>query len=363
VDELVSLVTWAAGEGIGLLPVGTRGASVPPSDTRPFVRVSVRRLAAIEIYEAADLTITLGAGARVGQLESHLAGERQWLPLDPPHGSEGTVGGLLARGFSGALWAGYGELRNHVLGVKVVTGDGRTLRLGGRVVKNVAGFDLLKPMIGSRGRLGIIVSACLRVHPIPEADRVLLARGHGVETLVALALRVGTAPVMPASVVVVDALGPDGSAALLVRLHGAEAAVDADHARLEAHLGTSLERGSDADSVAARSHACGDPLEWHVSVRPSRLSKALEALGGLAPTAIWIDTYAARIRLGADLVDAEQADKAARAVASLGGSLSLARGPRAEIARVGSSESDAVLGLMQGLYRAFDPQDVLWPSR
>ena len=256
-EELVSLVAWAAHEDVGLLPVGIRGASAPPADIRPFLRVSVRRLAAIEIYEAADLTITLGAGAEVGRLESHLAEENQWLPLDPPHGAEGTVGGLLARGASGALWAGYGELRNHVLGMKVVTGDGRVLRLGGRVVKNVAGFDLLKPMIGSRGRLGIIVSTCLRVHPIPEADRVLVARGRRLEQLVELGLRVGTAPVMPASVVVVDALGPDGSAALLVRLHGAEAAVDADQARLEAHLGTSLERGSAIDLAAARDHEIG----------------------------------------------------------------------------------------------------------
>src|SRR5680860_1056589 len=104
--------------------------------------LSTARMSGVEIYEPADLTLTAGAGTPLRELAEALAPHDQWLPFDPPDADGRTLGGLVAAGLSGPLAAGYGPLRNHVLGATVVCGDGRVLRLGGRVVKNVAGFDL-----------------------------------------------------------------------------------------------------------------------------------------------------------------------------------------------------------------------------
>lgn len=140
----------------------------------PLLVVRSDRLATIEDYEPADLTVTVGAGMSLAQLDGVVRARGQWLPLDPPGWMDRSVGALVAEGASGPLRAGFGTVRDHLLGATLVTGDGRILGLGGRVVKNVAGFDLLRLTVGSRGTLGLLASVTLRLHPLPRADRTLL---------------------------------------------------------------------------------------------------------------------------------------------------------------------------------------------
>lgn len=126
------------------------------------------RLNQIEHYDPGDLTIGAGSGCTVGALNALLAKEHQYLPLDLVKSSASTVGGILARDASGPLRHLYGGLRDFCIGVRFVTGDGKIAKGGGRVVKNVAGYDLMKLLIGSYGTLGVIVAANFKVFPRPN---------------------------------------------------------------------------------------------------------------------------------------------------------------------------------------------------
>jgi glycolate oxidase FAD binding subunit len=137
----------------------------------------------IEEYEPEDLTITVGAGVRLTDLQRALETNRQWLPLDPPALPGATIGGIVASAAAGPLRAKYGTPRDHVLGLEMVTGDGRPLRFGGRVVKNVAGYDMVRPVVGSHGALGFITSVSLRLRPMPESIVTLLIPTNDSDSL------------------------------------------------------------------------------------------------------------------------------------------------------------------------------------
>jgi glycolate oxidase FAD binding subunit len=132
-------------------------------ETRPPLIVTTARLASVIEHEPADLVVGVQAGMALEDLHRHLATAGQWLPLDPPADARATVGAVIALGGNGPLRAGYGLPRDMVLGLEVATGDGRLLRFGGRVVKNVAGYDGVRLVTGSGGGLGIITAVYLRV--------------------------------------------------------------------------------------------------------------------------------------------------------------------------------------------------------
>ena len=123
-------------------------------------------------HEAGDLTCTVEAGIRLSALQAALAPAGQRLSLDPP--GDPTVGACIARRLSGPLSHRYGTPRDLVLGVTLVLGDGTVASSGGKVVKNVAGYDLGKLVCGSEGRLGLIARAALRLHPLPSASATLV---------------------------------------------------------------------------------------------------------------------------------------------------------------------------------------------
>jgi glycolate oxidase FAD binding subunit len=133
---------------------------------RVDIVLSTERLNAIEIYDPGDLTIALQAGVKVANTAIACSKHRQMLPIEASAGS--TVGGALATAASGPLRAAHGGLRDFCIGLSFITGDGASGRGGGRVVKNVAGYDLMKLMIGSYGSLGVIVSANFKVFPLPQ---------------------------------------------------------------------------------------------------------------------------------------------------------------------------------------------------
>jgi len=367
--EAAAVMAWASREGFGVVPAGSGRRFGPRRMGVPYVVLTSERLCGLEIYEPADVTFTARAGTPVRDIAAELDSNRQWLPFDPPDVSGRTVAGLVADGASGPLWMGYGALRNHVLGMTVVTGDGRVLRLGGRVVKNVAGFDVLKLMVGGRGRLGFITSVCMRAFPVPPAERVLTLEAPAIVELIPAALAVGTAPALPVSCVV-GAGAAGGPARLSVRLHGAEATVEADQRTLEAHVGVefvvSEGRGWGGDAGPTPEHpatSTAPETVVAVSVLPSRLPEAVAAVESLHPIGLSIDTYAARMRITLAGAPADGIMALRDRVESLGGALAVERAPPGkDPAGWASRPSDAERELEQGVTRAFDPEGVLWRS-
>lgn len=364
--EVAEIMIDASREGVGIFPLSSGHRAHPVRGERPYLELSTTRLDGIVEYEPADLTLTARAGTSLATIDEALRAHGQWAPFDPPNVGERSIGGLAAVGDSGPLWMGYGELRNHVLGMTVVTGDGRMLSLGGRVVKNVAGYDLLKPMVGSRGSLAVVTSVCLRVYPEPSVDRVLLLRRDRLSDLVAAAHSVGTAPVMPVSSVLVDRTGVNESPALVIRLHGVEETVGADQASLEGHLGIVFEQAPSATALctAVRDRGATSNVVLVASALPSALSEVIRALERLEPETIVADTYAARFRVGLSQADPEAVGNARASIERLGGTLRVARFP-ADGAEVGptSEPSPAEKDLIIGIEKTLDPMGVLWPAR
>ena len=134
----------------------------------------------------ADMTATVEAGMTLAQFQQRLAAQGQWLPLDPPNSDHLALGDLLSTNTSGPRRFGYGTVRDYLLGIRVALADGRLIRAGGKVVKNVAGYDLCKLFVGSHGTLGVIVEATFKLRPIPEAEQFVQAEFDSVEQADAL---------------------------------------------------------------------------------------------------------------------------------------------------------------------------------
>jgi FAD/FMN-containing dehydrogenase len=150
-------------------------------------------------HKPEDMTATAEAGLTLAEMQKQLALRGQWLPIDPPHPESLTVGALLAANASGPRRFGYGTIRDYVIGLKVVLADGRLVSCGGKVVKNVAGYDLARLFIGSRGSLGVIVEATFKLRPLPETERFVQAQCESLdqaEQLLDAVLNSDVAPVV-----------------------------------------------------------------------------------------------------------------------------------------------------------------------
>src|SRR5258708_767443 len=126
-------------------------------------------------HKAEDMTATVEAGMTLANFQQQVATRGQWLPIDPPNAEQLTIGALLATNVSGPRRFGFGTIRDFVIGLQVVLADGRIIHSGGKVVKNVAGYDLMKLFIGSHGSLGVIVEVTFKLRPIPETEQFLEA--------------------------------------------------------------------------------------------------------------------------------------------------------------------------------------------
>ena len=140
------------------------------------IELGTERVAGVIDHVPADLTVTVGAGTRMADLKVALEKAGQFIPLDPPHADGATVGGLIAANSNGFWRVRYGGVRDLLIGTRTALADGTVARAGGRVVKNVAGYDLDKLLVGSLGTLGVIVEATFKVLPLPETSDGLVAR-------------------------------------------------------------------------------------------------------------------------------------------------------------------------------------------
>ena len=153
------------------------------ASTRGEKIASFRLNALQQILEHApeDMTVSTQAGITLAALQSHLAQRGQWLPLDPPHQEQTTLESILATNASGPRRMGYGTIRDYLIGIKVILADGRLIKAGGKVVKNVAGYDLCKIFVGSHGTLGAIVETTFKLRPLPEQESFVQRRCESLE--------------------------------------------------------------------------------------------------------------------------------------------------------------------------------------
>ena len=172
-DELCTQISSVAASGgeIEIIGGGSKRFYGEPIEALP---IDVSAHSGVIDYDPAELVITLRAGCKLADVEALLAGQRQMFGFEPPRfGADATIGGMVASALAGPRRAYAGSIRDFVLGVKLLDGRGQVLRFGGRVIKNVAGFDVARLMVGSLGTLGIILEVSLRVVPVYETELTL----------------------------------------------------------------------------------------------------------------------------------------------------------------------------------------------
>jgi FAD/FMN-containing dehydrogenase len=384
-DQVAAVVAAAADEGWRVVPAGgggwLDGASAPGTAGLTLV-LSTRRMDRILDYEPADLTLTAEAGATLATIRSAAARHGQWLPLDAPPDDEGTIGATLATASSGPLAAAFGEPRDLALGLGVVTGSGQALSPGGRVVKNVAGFDLVRLMVGGWGVLGVVTEATLRLFPRPERDVTLLLRCRDGQKAARAARRVALGTLTVPALELADP-SPTGDADAIVscRVLGSSSEVEAMAASVEA---TDPDRGwqrlpaEEAAEVrsALRAVDTRGQVVLRLTLLPALLGRALALVGELAgrlglegagavETVADVTTGRVRVVLRSGSsgrhVDLAEAIRDLRdVVEGEGGSLTLTRAPAALFADVGRWGPPGSVGrLIDDVRSAFDPDGLL----
>ena len=206
VDEVAGALAVANRHGAGVVPRGggtKLGLGAPPR--RADLLLALDQIHAIGEYSPADLTISCQAGVRWRDLQAYVGAHQQFVPIDPPFASDATVGGVLATNSYGPSRIGYGAPRDYLIGVKVANPDGALTKAGGKVVKNVAGYDLNKLYIGSLGTVGVIVEATWKLLPMPATSETLLIGLPDVRAASQIALRTIRAGLQPRCLQVFDA--------------------------------------------------------------------------------------------------------------------------------------------------------------
>ncbi len=384
-DEVREVVRATAAAGEALVATGRgRHLAIGEPPARCDVLLRLARLARIREHHAADMTITVEAGCTLAEIDAALAAEGQWLGLDAPAPEETTVGGLLAANLSGPLRASHGTARDLLLGLRWVSAQGEPVASGGRVVKNVAGYDLHKAHVGALGTLGVLVEATFKVRPRPPHERALVVACGDARSAIAAALDARDT-VEPAWLEAASGgvLGVDGAAGIAIGWLGIEQELDDAERRVRARLervpGASVVRAvADADAAALRlrlAELASTPVAavLRVATLPSALGDAIAAVVPAAQGAG--ARWAAHAANGVARVLVDEASSVAELVAAArprlerdGGSLVVERATRAvkdTLAPHGGVFGDPGPGreLMRRLKDAFDPGRVLSPGR
>ena len=259
------------------LTVAVRGAGQGWLTPKADLIVATAKLNQVTEHVAGDLVARVQAGATMGYVAEVLAGHGQRLSLDVP--PEITVGGMLATGMAGPLRFRYGFPRDLLIGITVVRPDGVLARSGGKVVKNVAGYDLGKLFAGSHGTLGLIADATFRLHPLPPAVSYLTAGFPDTASAAAAVIAAANSPLQPAAVELDWPAGEQPVAGVL--LEGTESGVAERARRL-----TDLLRSAGAADVVTS----GDPPVWWGQLPGPRVTTSFPAPtpGYVARTTYWL---------------------------------------------------------------------------
>ncbi|MGB7186487.1 MAG: FAD-binding oxidoreductase, partial [Candidatus Acidiferrales bacterium] len=196
--QVSALVEFAVAENLAVIPTAARtklSIGLPPA--RYDLAIDMARLDRVISYDPGDLTLSVEPGIRLARLAKVLAEHNQFLPLAVPFFERATVGGTLASGVDSPLRQAYGTARDFVLGVEFVSGDGALAKSGGRVVKNVSGYDLHKLFLGSIGSLGVITRVNFKTFPLPSCERLFVASLASSDDALALRQKIVASPISP----------------------------------------------------------------------------------------------------------------------------------------------------------------------
>ncbi len=248
-DEVAAIVRLANQHSFSIAPDGGHADAAPTSKADVLLRM--HRLSEVEHHDPADLTVGVGAGMSIAQLNALVAGGKLMFACDPAFPELSTVGGVLAAAKHGPLRQGYGGVRDFCIGIRFVTGDGRKAKGGGRVVKNVAGYDLMKLLIGSYGTLAVITSASFKLFPAPRQTRTFLAEFQTWQEALKFRDQVVRSPLSPMCLEIVSPnarkiMRPemsDQAWVICIRASGSDAVL----ARYRKDLGAAVTRELDGD--------------------------------------------------------------------------------------------------------------------
>ncbi len=383
------VLALASARGLAVAPMG-RGARLgwgaPPR--RLDVVLSLAKLDRILAHEPADLTLSVEGGATLDELNAVLGAHRQFLPLDPAHPAISTIGGLIATGAAGPYRARYGTMRDLLLGLTVVRADGTVVKGGGRVVKNVSGYDIPKLHVGALGTLGVVVEAHLRLHARPAEERSWAFGFASAEAALHAALEARDTSIVLSRCQILTggalrALGESDSpdAALAVTIGSVPEAVHAQSARLVDIGGRSGSAAIDVPGADAFWRQVAD-LTWpedpmrHLSLRigtrPSDSVKALRAVEAAQPAGAavraTIDVATGVLNAAVAPIDGASViglvTRVREALASLDGTCVVEHAPvEAHAALDVWGDVGPAIEPMRRLKRELDPTGVLNPGR
>ena len=387
--EVQTILALAHEHGLAVAPIGgatMTALGMPPE--RYDLALDLSAMTGVVAYEPDDFTITVEAGMPLAALQRRLAEHGQFVPLDQAQFERATVGGIAAVGRGGLRRRAFGYPRDWVIGMRMIRADGTPIKGGGRVVKNVSGYDLPKLFCGSLGTLGVIVELTFKLRPLPTGDQMaILATADFAAALEAGRAAMRAEPSLQAAVALsADAAGElggqfaGGGAAIALRMSGLEQAVVESLTRAtDAARATGAVGGAATDEGVIETWQAifdlelatpADQLRLRLGVPPASLADAVAHLQASVPGAArWI----AAADSGLLFVDAPCADPAAAAqgieaaraaLAPLGGNLTVEQAPPELKQRIDiwGSAGEGVR-LMHRVKQEFDPQRTLNPGR
>lgn len=385
-EAVGEIIRAASADDTPVYPLGGKTAldfGLPAKE--PGVGLSLAGLRRVIDYPARDMTVTVEAGITMAELARVLAAEGQRLPVDAPLADRATLGGLIATNHSGSLRYGHGTIRDYVIGIAAVDGRGHTFHGGGRVVKNVAGYDFCKLLVGSLGTLGVVTQVTLKVKPLAAASAIVacdVADWNVAERLLSSLVHSATTPAM-----IELAVGPHwrhcqaaaasrGVARLLVGVEGTATEVDWMRTTLVEELrreSSAADVLADADAAAALDAlvqfpaAPGAPLVVKAAVRPGAVVEFVQLVLDIDPAAS-IQAHAGNGIVIARFARFDAADVSRQLIGRLQPAATAAGGHAVVLS------SDASLGLtrqalwsglgaaievMREVKNRFDPADIL----
>ncbi|HLV82001.1 MAG TPA: FAD-binding oxidoreductase, partial [Chthonomonadaceae bacterium] len=226
-EQVAGVVRAAEAAGAALIPFGggtQLHTGYPPRPDRPFLLLHTARMSRLLDYQPDDMTVTCEPGMTLVALDKALEAHRQFLPLDPPLPDKATLGGLVSTNATGFWRPAYGAPRDLLIGLRAVMTGGEPVKGGGKVVKNVAGYDVCKLFTGAWGTLGILTELTFKVRPLPETERVLAWETPDLTTATCIALQMQAARL--AATYLLATNEPQGRPRLVLGLQGTAARVE-----------------------------------------------------------------------------------------------------------------------------------------
>ena len=393
-EQVCEAIAWAAAEEAPLDIVcgGSKRSMGRPGNKERQLDISALR--GITLYEPEELVLTAGPGTRLSDIERTLADRRQQLAFEPPDlgpllggaPGEGTLGGAIACNLSGPRRLKAGAARDHFLGFRAVSGRGEVFKSGGRVVKNVTGYDLSKLMCGSWGTLGVMTSLTVKVLPAAESVRTVLVigldpaqAGAAMTAAAKTPFEVSGAAYLPAALAAgstVSRVSGAGGSITAIRVEGPRPSVEYRCAELRRQLGVR------ADTEELHSHnsaqfwrelrdvspfaASGDArCVWRMSVPPTDGPGVMKHLVAETGGDVFLDWAGGLLWLAVDAPADARHETVRGAIAACGGHATLIRAPEPVRAAVPVFQPTApgVARLSRSVKENFDPRGVLNPGR